>query len=295
MRSIFSITTNSHVPQGLAALNSLRNTFSGEENNRTHYTIFTTDNNSYKQDNLDNVNIVNINSLELPDYATLINRSLSRTLTKTELKQGVSLLDTIRWALKPCLLEYILSSYDDCIYIDSDIYFINPVTSIIDNIKNIGLSPHFRPYGTTEVFSWMISNNTIGDPNVFTDGYFNGGFFVAKNTPVSINAINWWKRCCLSRCEINKEIGFYVDQKYLDYMYMHFDGIQKIDDLGCNIAEWNIYTYNLSDINLETRSFVINNQFIPKFFHFSGSSYQHNHIMNFFYKEFCDVVAFYKN
>lgn len=293
MRSIFSITTNSHVPQGLAALNSLRATFNHDENKNTKYIIFTTDDIPYKANKIDGIDIVHIYNLNLPDCSALLNNASSRNLTQNEILQNVNIQDTVRWAIKPCLIEHLLSSYQETIYIDSDLYFINNISDIINSIQNIGLSPHFRPYGTTEVFGWMKDNNTIGDTNVFTDGYFNGGFLIAKNTPIALKAIDWWKRCCVSRCEINKELGFYVDQKYLDFMYMHFNNIDKINDLGCNIAEWNIYSYHIS--NITNKGFLINNTFLPRFFHFSGSHYKNHAIMNSFYKEYINLVQFYQN
>lgn len=292
MKSVFTIVTNSHVNQGLSALSSLRSNL--DDKNR-RYIVYTIDNKPYAVSHVDNIDIVYIPSLDLPDYEMLIDRYLYRKLTPYELRQNVSVLDTIRWALKPCLMQYLLDQYSECIYIDSDLYFINNMTSIVEDIDNIGLSPHFRPYGTSEIFDWMKSLDVIGDTNVFTDGYFNGGFIVSKNTEISKNAISWWKKCCLSRCEINKEIGLYVDQKYLDFMYMYFEGISKINDPGCNIAEWNIFSYHIKDLNLENRTFVINDSYIPKFFHFSGSHFKYSVIMKSFYDDFCKLINHYNS
>lgn len=295
MRCVFTIVTNSHIPQGLAALDSFRKTLSDIENHNTRYQIYTTDNCTHINKTINGIEILCIDDLNLPDYAHLLRQASNRQQTLYEIKNKVSIHDSVRWALKPCLIEHILLSYEECLYLDSDLYFINSVSDIIHKTQNISLSPHFRPYNTTPIFNWMANLKIIGDTNVFTDGYFNGGFLIIKKTELSMRMINWWKTCCLHRCEINKEIGLYVDQKYLDFMYMHFDCIDKINDLGCNIAEWNIYTYQIDHIDMNNNYFIINKQFIPKFFHFSGSQYKHNEIMSFFYQKYITSVNYYRS
>jgi hypothetical protein len=290
MKYIFTIVSNSHVPQGLTALDSIKQT---DHTDDTKYIIFTVDNEPYKIKKYENTDIVHIQDVQLPEYRTLVNNIFSRNLTEYEISRNIKHMDVVRWALKPCLIQYFLSHNNDCIYIDPDLYFINSISIIINSISNLGLSPHFRPYGTTPIFDWMKNQNIIGDSNVFTDGFFNGGFLIVKNKPTSISAINWWKKCCIHKCELNKELGFYHDQKYLDYMYMHFDGIDKINDLGCNIAEWNIYSYNITDIDVENNYFLINKKFTPKFFHFSGSDFKNNPFIKPFYQKYLNSITKY--
>lgn len=294
INTFFTIVTSSHIPHGLAALNSIRETISNKNN---QYMIFVLDTDmQYSQKIVDDIKIVNIDNLYLPSYIELLDRAKYINRTPYEISNNISHKDTIRWALKPCLIDYLLNIFDThVVYIDSDLYFINDISEVVNNTNNISLSPHNRPYGTTQIFAWMKDQNIIGDSNVFTDGFFNGGFLIVKNTDLAIKYINWWKKCCIDYCGVNKELGFYVDQKYLDFMYMHFDGIQKIHDLGCNIAEWNIYTYQITNIDLNNQEFIINNQYKPKFFHFSGSDYRNNSIMHFFYNRFISSVSYFKS
>jgi hypothetical protein len=275
MKYVFTIVTHSHIAHALSSIDSYR---AHNDQLNTNYIIFT-------DTELNNSNIDGVTFYSLSNFSIFY-----------DLFKKYKNLDYCRWAMKPVLLEHILLNFKDtteCLYIDSDLYFVGNVNDICTKTSNVLLSPHFRPFGTTDkIFSWWQKEGVIGDTNVFTDGYFNGGFVYVKNTKISLELINWWKNCCISKCVIDKYKGLYVDQKYLDFMFMHFDGVDKIIDRGCNIAVWNIYTYDISDIDLENNYFLINNQYTPKFFHLSGdyiSSKIINHFANKYNKRVSDL------
>jgi hypothetical protein len=50
--------------------------------------------------------------------------------------------------------------------------------------------------------------------------------------------------------------GFYVDQKYLDFLPVYFDGVEVLKHKGCNVAEWNVD--HLPRVPLEDQAFVEN-------------------------------------
>jgi hypothetical protein len=287
MTAIFSIVTKSHIPNALGTMQSYKRYHNSEN---TKYMVFVIDDDFFINTEIDNILVISLKFINLHDHDLLHKRIISNN------KEDNHCLDRLRWALKPCIIDFLLSvqNYQQCIFLDSDLYFINSIDHLIKETPNVLLSPHFRPYATTNIFPWWKENDDIGDTNVFTDGYFNGGFCVFNNTKISLNAIDWWKRCCLNKCIINKSIGLYVDQKYLDFLYMHFNGISKIHDRGCNIAVWNIYTYYISNIDYENNTFLINNHFTPKFFHFSGD-FLNNNIMNFYNKKFMQDVEKYRD
>ena len=52
--------------------------------------------------------------------------------------------------------------------------------------------------------------------------------------------MEWWERVCQYRCEKNESEGFYVDQRYLDLLPIHFENVHVIDHKGCNVAEWSL-------------------------------------------------------
>jgi len=141
-------------------------------------------------------------------------------------------LDCFRWSMKPVLLKYLLEiGYDQAFYLDSDIYFYNSFSFLIEELENnsILLSPHWRspnPYVDQRNFHALL-----------TQGLFNGGFVGASKKAVP--ALEWWAKVCTYECTKASGRGLYVDQGYLHLMPIYFEGVKIIKHKGCNVAAWN--------------------------------------------------------
>lgn len=137
-----------------------------------------------------------------------------------------------RWCLKPVVLLYLLNFYQKVIYIDPDIFFINSWNFLYDKINSMILTPHF----------WHNNNisNQVLCEKIFEYGYFNAGFIgVSRN---AFEPLRFWADCCYTKCEKNRYLGLYDDQKYLDIIYSMkdtFPDVESIEDHGCNICSWN--------------------------------------------------------
>lgn len=142
------------------------------------------------------------------------------------------LTNCTRWSLKPVILLHLLNIHKKIVYVDPDIYFVNSWNFIFDKINSMLLSPH-------HCYLDNFINSIFGAAKF---GYFNAGFIGCSR--LSMEALRVWASLCYNRCEMNHTDGLYVDQKYLDYIYMMnniFDGITQLDDFGCNIAHWNLH------------------------------------------------------
>lgn len=171
--------------------------------------------------------------------------------------------DKLRWCLKPSMLLYFLFDlkYDKCIYIDNDIYFVNNNTFLIDSInKGILLTKHNRPiwpHPNMALFNQFLCN--------FTDGFFNAGFIGANKN--SSKPLAWWHMMNLWRCEKNKNLGLFDDQKYLDTLALNFNSVIDIcDHQGCNLALWNTSTIK----RYFEDKWIVGDNIDPIFCHFSG-------------------------
>ena len=143
----------------------------------------------------------------------------------------ISKYDYLRWALKAGFVHYLLSvlGNDLVIYCDSDLYFYNDYSSIVEYAqgKSITLSPHWRTIYTTPLNE--IEYN-------FKHGLYNGGFFIATKEAISI--LEWWAERCCVECSASSNYT-YVDQKYFDLVPLYFDNVGIIMGKGCNVAAWN--------------------------------------------------------
>ena len=173
--------------------------------------------------------------------------------------------DAYRWCMKPILLTYLLKKgLDRAIYVDCDIYFFSSYAFLFSVLEtnNLLLSPHWRssdPY--LDATNFRLN---------FSDGIFNGGFIGASTG--GKEALNFWAMCCLYKCEVDKEKGFFDDQKYLDILHSRFEGVEAIRHKGCNVANWNQVDCK-REVNSEGEV-LINNEFPIVFIHFTKSFYR---------------------
>ncbi len=170
--------------------------------------------------------------------------------------------DSYRWSMKPVFMNFLLhKDFKEVIYLDSDIFFFNDYTFLWKELDgcNILLSPHWR------------SSDPVADlPNFklnFLDGIYNGGFIGASRGGIA--ALDYWAKLCLYNCEVNRNEGFYVDQRYLDLLPTRFEGVENITHKGCNVANWN--QLDCKRTKKESGEVVINNVFPIIFIHFTNS------------------------
>jgi hypothetical protein len=190
-------------------------------------------------------------------------------------------MDRKRWKAKPYYIKSLLSKYDTIIYIDTDIYFVNNCSSIIDEIHSAGilLTKHNRPI-LPNLNSPFIFNQFL---SIFTEGFFNAGFIGACKK--GSESIDWWNSVVQWNCSKDKCNGLYDDQKYLDILALQFNEQVKIsNNYGYNVSHWNIFNPNIT-----------NSKHI--FYHFSGNNklQQINNIMYDAYCEYIDKVNKLKN
>lgn len=190
--------------------------------------------------------------------------------------------DKLRWTLKSAILLLLLESYDNVIYIDSDIYFVNNSDFLITYLdKGILLTKHNRPLYPSQNNSQFLCN--------FTDGFFNAGFIGASRK--GIQPLSWLTHMNRWSCRKDKKYGLFDDQKYLDMMALEYNHLVRIcDHPGCNLATWNTGTITRSFINNE---WIIGGEHKPIFCHFSCLEYyppQFDPMLSYYYTEYSNKI-----
>ena len=169
--------------------------------------------------------------------------------------------DALRWSLKAIFLKKLLSSFNEVVYVDNDIYFFSNFQFLFDDLKkyDILLTPHHYPSNPLQNQNWFEANYRVG--------LYNAGFFAANINATDI--LDWWANCCLYRCEKNYFRGLFDDQKYLDLVPIIHQNTNVLVHKGCNVAEWNTLTSKREYINGEV---IINQKFPVVFYHFNNYS-----------------------
>ena len=233
-----SISTNSHLPQTMALVQSVRQFMP----HIPFYILL-----------LDGAYTGGEVEVLTPDD---LNSELATDIIKKYRKKS----DELRWSLKPVLLAHLLQqNVERVIYLDNDLFFYNDPTFLFEKLSNhsVLLCPHWRIREPEESKAWFHVN--------FTDGVYNAGFVgVSKQ---GLEAMRWWARCCAYACEKNFKKGLFDDQKYLDLMPAEFERVGVLNHKGCNVAFWNLGRYNLI---IAGDQVIINDTWPVVFIHFTA-------------------------
>jgi len=149
------------------------------------------------------------------------------------------------WNNKADIMSYALENESDTMFLDSDVFIVNPI-SCINHTKELGLSPHYvRKSNTDEV------------------GYYNGGCVWTKNKKVPL---------CWKKHTVNSR---YVDQASLEDVAMDYK--ESMFEFGeeLNYMPWRVLLANnqeevIKKININNNQVNIGNKplvFLHTHFH----------------------------
>lgn len=141
------------------------------------------------------------------------------------------------WTLKPVLMTYLLEHFKDIdwlTYLDADMYFFSDPKSIFKGSDNCSV---------------LLSEHDLNEQIKAVEksvGRFNSGLVSFKNDPMGRECLHWWKKQCIKWCYNTTVTGQFGDQKYLEDMFLLFEGVSPITMPGVNIAPWNDEKYNMN-------------------------------------------------
>ncbi|MES2213784.1 MAG: hypothetical protein V4465_00100 [Patescibacteria group bacterium] len=162
------------------------------------------------------------------------------------------------WTLKPSMATYILKKHPEIkilFYIDTDIYFYSSIEPLYEEMgdASVMLFPHRLPKGK------KYKEEEVGK--------YNGGMIMFRNVDEGKRIIEWWRQQCNEWCYLKAEPGKLGDQKYLDYFEEKFEGVKISENLGADVATWNIKNYRGTVQKIDGQVYVLGVPLIC--FHFS--------------------------
>ncbi|HSS18906.1 MAG TPA: hypothetical protein VLL54_02420 [Pyrinomonadaceae bacterium] len=166
-------------------------------------------------------------------------------------------------AAKATLLEYLIQekSIERLIYLDPDILVTGSLDGIYERLgtHDIVLTPHLdKDYPDDDLLP--------DDGHILRAGQFNLGF-IGVNASANAQAfLTWWKAKLAEKCVVDVAHGYFVDQKFIDFVPLFFEQVWIEKDAGYNVAYWNLHSRRLSQVNGTWKC----NDGPLQFFHFSG-------------------------
>ena len=166
-------------------------------------------------------------------------------------------------AAKAQLLEYLIREkfVDRLIYLDPDILVRGSLDGIYDQLGtyDIVLTPHLDT-------DYPDDDLLPDDGYILRAGQFNLGFIGINASDNAKSFLQWWKPKLYNRCVVDLLNGYFVDQKFVDFVPIFFKNVLVERDAGYNVAYWNLHSRQLSEENGAWKC----NDGPLYFFHFSG-------------------------
>lgn len=166
-------------------------------------------------------------------------------------------------AFKPFLLSYLFKSndMDNLLYLDPDILVTHSLNKLYDELKktDIILTPHLDK-------DYPDDGLLPDDSHIMRSGIYNLGFIGLRNCKNVDDFLTWWQHKLYDKCVIDHKIGYFVDQKFIDLAIVLFPNIKIINDIGYNVAYWNLHSRKIH----KNDNVWMCNEGILYFYHFSN-------------------------
>lgn len=211
---------------------------------------------------INNIELLSTDSFNIHHLKDLSEQNLFKEIEK---KYAHTNDDHFRWALKPIFITYLLKKgFEKVIFLDPDVFFVGKYDFLFDHLNHssVLLTPHWSNIEAEDLENSLIY--------LMRNGLFNAGFVGVSQK--GIPAMQWWAEACHFKIDRQKELGIFVDQKYLDILPIEFPETVILQHRGCNIACWNM---NSNKRTLVNGKLLINNMYDPIFLHLTKDTIRH--------------------
>jgi hypothetical protein len=117
-------------------------------------------------------------------------------------------------------------------YLDGDLFFFESPEIIYEELQDaaVAIIPHRYPARLARLRKF---------------GTYNVGWVGARNDPDGVAVIEWWREKCIEWCHDYVDGDRFADQGYLDWFPRLFPRVKVIENVGANLAPWNIGNYRI--------------------------------------------------
>jgi hypothetical protein len=171
--------------------------------------------------------------------------------------------------VKPSVFKHILNDHpgaEAIYYLDPDLYFYDSLqeTNEILKIKTAVLTPH--------ILSPIPRDGKMPDENIFLRfGIYNLGFLgINAKSNETLQLLDWWEERTLKFGYDRPHKGYFVDQLWMQYAPLFFEGVEVLKTYNYNMAPWNLHERRIE--KLDNDAILLNDGTNLVFYHFSKIS-----------------------
>jgi glycosyltransferase involved in cell wall biosynthesis/SAM-dependent methyltransferase len=171
-------------------------------------------------------------------------------------------------AVKPWLLRHLLEErgLERVAYLDPDIRIYDRLDEIDGLTREHGLA--LIPHITSPL---PRDGKRPSEADILISGTYNLGFISLERSPRTDGLLDWWSERLKTDCVVAPDAGYFVDQRWMDFVHGVMPDFYVLRDPSYNVAYWNLHgrdlTYRKDHYYVEGRAL--------RFFHFSGFDPDH--------------------
>jgi glycosyltransferase involved in cell wall biosynthesis len=175
---------------------------------------------------------------------------------------GYSVLE-LSTAVKPWLVRHLLNqpSVARVTYLDPDIQVFDSLAEVDDLLREhpLVVNPHLTA-------PMPRDGRKPAETDILSSGSFNLGFagFAAGDEVDSL--LDWWAERLATDCLVAPDLGYFVDQRWMDFAPGLIPNLFVLRDPGYNVAYWNLPSRK---VDRSEQNYRVNGRPL-RFFHFSG-------------------------
>src|ERR671913_591730 len=171
-------------------------------------------------------------------------------------------------AVKPWLLRYLLDerSLERVAYLDPDIRVYDRVDEIESLTGEHGLV--LIPHITSPL---PRDGKRPSEADILISGAYNLGFISLERSPSTDELLDWWSERLKTDCVVAPDAGYFVDQRWMDFVHGVMPDFYVLRDPSYNVAYWNLHG---RDLTYHKGRYFVDGRPL-RFFHFSGFDPDH--------------------
>jgi SAM-dependent methyltransferase/glycosyltransferase involved in cell wall biosynthesis len=171
-------------------------------------------------------------------------------------------------AVKPWLLRHLLAGrgLERVAYLDPDIRVYDRLDEIerLTSEHGLVLIPHI----TSPI---PRDGKRPSEADILISGTYNLGFISLERGYATDGLLDWWSERLKTDCVVAPDVGYFVDQRWMDFVHAVMPDFYVLRDPSYNVAYWNLHgrdlTYHKGRYQVDGRPL--------RFFHFSGFDPDH--------------------
>jgi len=171
-------------------------------------------------------------------------------------------------AVKPWLLRHLLEErgLERIAYLDPDIRVYDRLDEIDGLTREHGLV--LIPHITTPL---PRDGKRPSEADILISGTYNLGFISLERGAGTERLLDWWSERLKTDCVVAPDAGYFVDQRWMDFVHGVMPDFYVLRDPAYNVAYWNLHG---RDLTYHKGRYYVDGRPL-RFFHFSGFDPDH--------------------